>query len=556
MKKIIITTILAACSNAMWAQMDNVVEVENQFTPTVKDANKVNVLPLTVTTQVKHYDVQYSTEARPTDNITFQPADPSLSDAAVKGAPKNFFTLAGGNLGNLLGRGAFGWEITDRDILHFDLSLRGHNGEVESFENRDKEWKQRFYQTNADVRYEHLIAPSSAFYVRGGMDSQVYNYQHVGPTSTTDKQHNWIGCAEVGVTPYTTGKFTVGASAMARVFSRNNYLNNEYYGGIQMGDDQNVETRFDADVITNFQFNSQHSAGLDLKGAFARYDLKSYENQGAFHLVPHYAFQNEKVDIRLGARMIFESGLTKKFRVTPDAHVIFHLSPSADFFAEAKGGLHFNDFFRMNSITPYWNLPFEQLKSQFDQLQANAGFRWKIREGWHAAVSAGYDITEDRTELQSPSGELWRNGVFTAKGSLVHIDAHTKYSYKDIVTLEARGRFNGWNIDDENGYFEDTPAWRPIFEAEASAIYQPVSGLRIGVDFQFASFPSDNYVLYERPTMSNLGASISYKIPRELIPANLSIYCKADNLLNQKYDAYYGHQSIGTSFLAGFALSF
>ena len=59
------------------------------------------------------------------------------------------------------------------------------------------------------------------------MDSQVYNYQHVGPTSTTDKQHNWIGCAEVGVTPYTTGKFTVGASAMARVFSRNNYLNNE-----------------------------------------------------------------------------------------------------------------------------------------------------------------------------------------------------------------------------------------------------------------------------------------------------------------------------------------
>ena len=114
----------------------------------------------------------------------------------------------------------------------------------------------------------------------------------------------------------------------------------------------------------------------------------------------------------------------------------------------------------------------------------------------------------------------------------------------------------GLYVAKENGYFEDTPAWRPIFEAEASAIYQPVSGLRIGVDFQFASFPSDNYVLYERPTMSNLGASISYKIPRELIPANLSIYCKADNLLNQKYDAYYGHQSIGTSFLAGFALSF
>ena len=45
MKKRIIIILSAIVSTTAYAQMDNVVEVENNYRPVVKDANKINSLP-------------------------------------------------------------------------------------------------------------------------------------------------------------------------------------------------------------------------------------------------------------------------------------------------------------------------------------------------------------------------------------------------------------------------------------------------------------------------------------------------------------------------------
>jgi len=140
-------------------------------------------------------------------------------------------------------------------------------------------------------------------------------------------------------------------------------------------------------------------------------------------------------------------------------------------------------------------------------------------------------------------------------GSLIHINLDANYDYKDIVNVNFKGQFNGWGINENNGYFLDNPVWRPTVELTAAATYQPISGLRIGVDYQFASYAEDNALNYKRPTMSNLGASVSYKLPLN-VRQNISIYAKLDNLLGCDYDWYYGHKAMGTSVLAGFALDF
>ena len=556
MKKLVIPIILLTSSVTASAQMDNVVEVESTYKPTVRDANKINVLPQTEPTTVKHYNVEYATGAKPVNDYVFEPAKAATSDIAEKGDPKGFLTLAGGNGNNILARGAYGWDITDNDILNIDLSLRGHNKNVDYFLDKSQQWKQRFYQTDLDLRYEHKLKIPASVFVNAGANSQVYNYQHILPVPTTDKQHNLIGYAQAGITPVQLDQWTLSGNIGFRGFSRKNYLNNEYEGGVQMGDDSNNQTQLSAGINTNYDINGQHAAGVDFSADYISYDLKAYKGQGDFEVKPHYSYHNEQFDLRLGAKLIFETGLRKKFHVAPQASINYHLNPQIDLFATAGGGLYFNDFFMMNSLTPYWNLPMTQQQAQFNQIEADAGLKWKIKEGWFAKFHAGYDQSKDRMEMTIPMGSLNRNNMFTAKGSRVHFDAETKYNYKDIVVAEAKGRFNGWSIKKNNGYFYNTPAWRPVFELDADIMLQPVNGLRIGIDYQLRTFEKDDFVAYERPTTSNLGASISYKIPREFVPLNLSIYCKADNLLNQKYDWYYGYKVIGTSVLVGAAVNF
>lgn len=573
MKKIFLTILVTGISVCAQAQMDNVVEVENTFTPTVKDANKINVLPQAEATSVKHYNVTYQTDAKATNDYTFEPAEAAQSDQLAKGEPKNFFTLAGGNGGTLLTRGSYGLQLSDKNSLHFDLSLRGHNKETEHFSDESLKWTQRYYQTKGDVLFEHKLTDLSSWYVRGGVTSSVFNYQpqetlyygnhsdeHIQPTN---KQHHWEAFALTGITPYRFGQFTVSGYAKMRFFSmrddklfRESEIYTEYEEGKNLEECISGETSLEGAVNLDYQFNDQHSAGIGLKDRFVSYSDNVYKNQNAFEVLPHYAFCNEKVDLSLGARLIFESGIEQKFHVAPDAAITLHVSPDVDVFGEARGGLYFNDLLMINSLTPYWKIPNRQMASQFNQLESNAGVRWHIKDGWFAKFYAGYDLSKNRAELTAPIGQLSRNEVFAAEGSLVHVDAHTKYSYKDIFTIEAKGRFNGWSIKNRNPYYNDCPAWRPVVEASASATVQPVTGLRIGVDYQLATFTTDENVTYERPTTHNLGASISYKIPRQLLPVNLSVYCRGDNLLNQKYDAFYGYRTIGTTVLAGVAVNF
>ncbi len=573
MKKIFLTILAIGSVVCAQAQMDNVVEVENTYTPTVKDANKINVLPQAETTTVKHYDVEYQTDAKATDDYAFEPAEAAQSDLLAKGEPENFLTLAGGNGGTLLTRGAYGWELSDKNTLHFDLSLRGHNKETEHFADENLKWMQRFYQTKGNVLFEHKLNDLSRWYVRGGVTSSVFNYQpqevlyygnHIdGDILPTDKQHTWDAYAETGITPYRFGQFTVDGYLKMRVFKpksdklfRETAIYTEYEDGKTLVDYIDNEDTYEGAVNLDYEINDQHSAGVGIKDRLLHYGSSTYKKQNAFEVLPHYAFSNEKVDLRLGARLIFESGLEQKFHVAPDASITVHVTPDVDVFGEARGGLYFNDLFMMNSLAPYWKTPNRQMASQFNQVEANAGVKWHIRDGWFAKFYAGYDVSKNRAELTAPIGQLSRNEVFTADGSLVHIDAHTKYSYKDILNLDAKGRFNGWSIKKRNPYYYESPAWRPVVEASAAASVQPVTGLRIGVDYEFASFTSDENVDYKRPTTHNLGASISYKIPRQLLPLNLSVYCRGDNLLNQKYDAFYGYRTIGTTVLAGVALNF
>lgn len=567
MKRIIITIFALGLTLGANAQMDNVVEVETTFKPTVQDAKKIDVLPQTEATQIKHYDVDYSLSPNPTEQFVFQPANAEMSDAVIEGEPKGFFTIAGGNNCNLLTRGAYGLDLSPKSSLNFDLGLRGHIGDVDLFQDKDKTWRQRFYTTQGMVKFEHRLSPLSSLIIRADGESQVYNYQHEKGSDDFDKQHNWIGGLDISVTPYTTGIFSVGGYARGKMFSRRCLLTPTTW---MTGDEKYDQTqhKWELGVVSDLTIDRQNKVGVDLHYQNAGWSDSDYTSLYAFDIIPHFTVDNEKTYMRLGARLTFEKGteleyeglgeykVKSKFKAAPDVYMAFHLSPKVDLFGEATGGVVMNDFWLFQSLSPYWQMPYTQMPSAYNNICAKAGFKWNIIEGLFTKIYAGYDDTKNRAEVMFPEGKLYQNNIMVADGSLIHVNLEASYDYKDMISVKAKGRFNGWAINEHNGYFDDTPAWRPTVEAAAEVIYQPIKGLRLGVDYQFASFAEDDALTYKRPTTSNLGASVSYKLPESTHIKNMSIYAKLDNLLGKDYDWYYGHKAIGTTVLAGFAISF
>ena len=117
----------------IYAQMDNVVEVENNYRPTVKDASKINKLPEVEESKPNHYDVQYSTTAQPTDVYTFQPITPAQNDKMIGNEKKHFASFGYGTEGNILGRVALHSDITKSLSGEIDYTIRGHQGKINRY---------------------------------------------------------------------------------------------------------------------------------------------------------------------------------------------------------------------------------------------------------------------------------------------------------------------------------------------------------------------------------------------------------------------------------------
>lgn len=559
-KKSILTIVCGVLALPALAQMDNVVEVENTYTPVVKDANKINVLPEVETTDVPHYPVKYTDQAQPASRYVFQPTKAAQSEVADAGAPRGFATIGAGVRGMLNLRGAYGLKLSDSDLLDFDLSLRGHKGRVDHqfFDNLD--WSSRFYTTRGAVGYTHRFDKGFALEVKSNVESQVFNYmpELVMPSAdvltiplTTDKQHNLLTELDARITPVTFGDFSVTGN-----IGYNSFWQKHIHFLPTTGErNREVQIWMNAGIRYQLEKNAQgrHLLGLDIRSNFTSYNFENFDNNNSFTLVPHYAWSADQLSLYAGLQIHFNSGFQSHVRLAPEVRLRFHVSEQMDLFAKAEGGEVRNEYRLFSQITPYWaNCCDHQLAHQFDRLRSSVGIDWQLGEGFFTRLYAGYDRSKNRAELYGPAT------ILTADGSLVHLNADFSYQYKDDFNAKLQCQFNGWETEADKAVADDVTAWLPILDFHASTDFRIWQGLRCGVDYVLQTFGSDGVKVYKRPTTNNLGATVSYTMPVPELSAgsNLSVYVKGSNLLNRNYDAYMGYRAQRISFLAGVALTF
>lgn len=564
MNRTLLTAISLALTLPAAAQMDNVVEVESSYRPVIKDANKIDVKPDEYKPSTTHYPVEYSRESQPLNRYTFRPISASSSDVATQGAKCGFATVAGGNDGNLLGKAAYGLRLTDNDDLDLSAGISGHNANIEHFSGTyASKVKSRFYSAGAGATFRHKLAGESALTIGLNYGSQAFNYQSALPYSqdamtTTDKQHNTLGAADIALSPYSLGRLSVGASAGYKFF------NQKYETGLS---ETNKESLVWGGVNLSYDIGQGSSAGIGLDVKSYGYANNDFDNNTLFTATPHVSFSNDEYSLHIGAKLTGTSGLESKLRIAPDVKFSYSLSSDAQLYAEATGGVEANDFRSLSAMSPYWALGgatagATQLANRFDMLNATGGITVNAARGLHLDLSVGYDMSKNRAELcplelsggQSGSygaaTETATSQVFTADGNRLRVNGTLEYRYKDIVDLNLSNQYNVWTIDD-NAVYKDNVAWRPALELRWKATFKVYSTLRAGLSWNLATFKDDDLCEYKRPDTNDLGAEVSYTLP-----IGLTVYAQGDNLLGKKYDNYFGYKAAGANFIVGAALTF
>ena len=553
MKKILSLFVCSCSVFSAWAQLNNTVEVTNEVKPVVTDVKKVEVKTQAAETQVKHYTMQYAMESQPTTNYAEEPMGDYATEEVIKGNKKGYVHLGGGTQGRLDGRASYQFALTEDDVLGVNLMLQGFNGRV-----RDngtfgvKDWHSRDYRNRAAIKFNHHIERGVDVYARGAFENHLFNY--MGGTDFTDKQHNVLGTLDFGLMPYQIENFTIGAKGGVDFFSQNYQTTlTEKLG----------ETLVHLDMEGTYKVADQHKVGLVLGFFNSSYGNAELEGITRLRLSPHYLYVGDQLNVQVG---FFAS---TSGNVGPDAGVSYRFDKQNEMYVKACSYETDNTFQRYSREHPYFAFVSNvaqndngivKMEAEYHQIDVCVGYRFSNIGGFCGDLNAGLDMVKNKSGMEWMSNS--QNGRYMpwvefAKRRNFYINADFSYAYSDLVKVEAKNQINMVGSKDGDEWVSGSYT-KPLFLMDWTADAKVMKGLYMGMDWELAIYdePTIDQVLgpaYNRPNTLNLGASIRYTLPVKL-PCTL--FVRGDNLLDRKYDRYWGYRQTGVNVLGGLAMSF
>lgn len=550
MKRNIALLVFSFSCLASFAQLNNTVEVTNEVKPVVTDVKKVDVKTQAADTKVTHYSMQYAVEGQPLNEYAPEPLGDYESEAVWKGNKKGYVHLSGGVLGSVDGKAVYQFDLAENDALTLDLSLKGFNGKARKngfFHPRD--WKSRFYENRSALKFNHHFDNGVDFYVKGAYENHLFNY--MVEEGAMDKQHDVLGNALIGFTPYEVNNFSIEASAGVDFFSQN------YRTSLK---DKLGETLIHADADAAYEFNDKHSVGLGLGFFHSAYGNKELDGITRLRFTPHYIYSTNPFDLQLG---LFVS---TKGNVAPDASFTYHINPKSDVFVSVSGSEVDNTFRLFSAEHPYFamldNLDKQKMEAAFYQVEASIGYKFKNFYGLSGQISGTYVQGKDEFAAEWLDTDIRGHQVGWIefyKCTDFTIDADFTYAYEDIVKLDAKNQIfiEKWEGEGESRWVKGNYT-TPVFSMDWNVDVKLMKGFYFGFDWRYDVYHQEDIGTeddpqYKRPYTINLGASLRYTLP---IKQPITLFVKGDNLMNQNFDRYYGYRNIGANFLGGFALSF
>jgi hypothetical protein len=549
MKKIYIVITALALSAGSFAQtadslLRRQMELERDFNPTLSDADKINSLPALREPTVRKANTNYSSWAgritppleialpRPGDNMTAIPF--SLK--------KGYLSFNAGNHANL--DGTFGYRLVENERNDLTLTLlhNSTNGDINYVQNVEPASNRAFFSDNEGRlgyrrRTNALTLDLGLSYLHS-----LFNYYGSGfggePLYEDKNQRVGVLNVKAGVTSRETDRLNYKGYVDFRNFST------------KFGNPQGMNGN-EIDAMAGFYNligDTQNKLGIDGK-IFSTFYGSGLSDYFLVNAAPYVVFGSPTGShARLGADALFLLSGQTKIRVAPNVTLQWAVGDHSSLYANIRGGFGNNTFLQMMRESRYVR-PYGSVAPSYSTFDVDAGAKIGEISGFRLDVFGGFKKTDDEHFLIPAEGEA----LAPVYGNLshAHIGGAIQCNIWSPLDVAVRVKKNFYSMDI---YIENPKAYnKPGLEVDLRATLSLTDYLNLTASYYFAD---DRWSYYDRANrkmnnINDLNAGALYRINDAF-----SINVRANNLLSQKYDIWYGYPAQGINASGGFTFRF
>lgn len=573
MKKTFVIIAILLFTTGIFAQTQDSLlrrqmELEREFNPTLMDADKINSLPALREPTVQKANVNYSTWAgrvNPPIEIALPYPATIMTDIPFS-TKKGYLFLNAGNYANI--NGAFGYKLVEDDKNNLSFSIL-HNS------------------TNGDLKYnqdpaEGVTDNGNNAYLMNNLGQ--LNFLHLAESfkmnmhlSYLSSQFNYYGNPFENAPVFNNDKYNLGLlSAKIGLESAPSDLLN-YRGYI---DFKNFNTEQSKTPVYEWMKGNQIEANVGFDKPFRNNISKVgvdgtifttiYNGDAANYFLlnaaPYILFGGDNTYAKLGVDLLFQDSENAKIRVVPNIDLRFGVTERSSLYATVKGGFNHNTLPQLMSESRYI-LSYNPVKASYTHLDLEAGTKIGEVNGFRFDIFAGYKKTEDEHFLVLNGRDVIGGdavGPFMESlkpiygtishsflGGMIHsniwspldISLRIKKNFFDVTEVSN----NGVNIADAKAYN------LPGVDIDLNASLELIENLKLTLNYYFAGdrWTNFNNSNIKMDNINDLNVGGVYDI-NEIFSLNL----KANNLLSQKYDIWYGYPAQRMNVAGGFTLKF
>ncbi len=523
--------------------LNRVMVIENEYTPTINDAVKINTMPAVEAPVVVKKQVEYAISAMPSIAIPTSTMQPFIGIEKPSNPKKGYVRVGAGNYGNVDALANYLLILSPKDKIDFFFNIEGRKGKLEVPGLDTEKWKSHYYRTRASIQYAHQF---DRVVMNIGGQFGLSNFNFI-PNEWSHLQKFTSG--DVRLAAKSTSEdlpLQFDAETNFMIYQRKmNLFNN---GAM---DEYRIKTRANAWG----QISEGQSVGVAIAMNNMLYSGAGLHDYTTIDFNPYYKIDNDYWRVNIGANIDIAAGYGKAFRVSPNITAEYVITDKCVTYIKATGGRLLNDFRRLEVYNPY-GLLLQQEANTYEQINASIGARIGTQVGLWFHIYGGYqdlkdelycdnaaDLTPANIEASSRLPIIYA----TENMSNAYVGANITYSYKQYVNLSAAATYRHWNADINDWAL----LMKPKFEMNFNADFSPIDHLLINVGYQYIRRPKVGVDHFKVNAVNNLYLGASYEFYK-----GLSAYTRINNLLNQKYDWYFNYPTEKFNFLVGLSYKF
>ena len=273
-------------------------------------------------------------------------------------------------------------------------------------------------------------------------------------------------------------------------------------------------------------------------------------------LLPSYDIVLDNLQFHLGAKAYFSVNKGQIFNAMPDVTINYNGGKIFSIYAGITGDYQIHTLSSTLKHCRYFDYTSAGLAlNTYTPADFFAGFRLKpYLEGLMVDAHINYRFVYDDYFIHNVIDSVSNNykNIFTATFSNTQIlstGARVNYNHQNKYVAHAGVKYNYYAVADSTMTMVNRPTW----EIEVGTEMTPIEGLAINADFYTglgykAMLPTGTVDLPNHFDL-NIGAAYTFH-------EQCTVFARFNNLINSKYQYFYGYENIGFNCLFGIKITF